>query len=154
MKRARQPPGPPQKGPKTAKNGPKIAILIGLTKCLNLGQVRPNIISTHKNESPHTILTPLGPPFPPFFAILVVFWGYGGPNWKRMVPLNSASRASSFEYTHAVVLNKNNCPPPKKKRGTQLPFSLFWAFSQAMDVHSKTGCPYHRFSGIFLVYFP
>ena len=41
---------------------------IGSTKWLNLGQVRPNIISTHKNESPHTILTPLGPPLLPLFC--------------------------------------------------------------------------------------
>ena len=52
-------------------------------------------------------MTPnLVPPFPlspHFWAILAVFSGYRGPNSKRRVPLRSASRASSFEYPHAIL---------------------------------------------------
>ena len=49
---------------------------------------------------------PRSPPWSPqrpFLAILVVFSGYRGPDSKRRVPLRSASRASSFEYPHAIL---------------------------------------------------
>ena len=87
---------------------------------------------------------PRSPPWSPqrpFLAILVVFSGYRGPDSKRRVPLRSASRASSFEYPHAVVSNKKIVPPPKEKGGLSFLFRYFGRFPRLWMSTLKRAVP-------------